>query len=151
MTREERLQLLKQIEKDIYVCSLESTLTDDAKSCAIHSAIEELELEKEACEDAVSRQEVIRLFAKNADAVRPYSQTWKEVKDLPSVTPTQRWIPCSERLPKEDGFYLVSTTDCIIIMEFNKGWISQNIGSCNWYVKAWQPLPKPYKAESEDK
>lgn len=45
MTREERLELLKQIEKDIHVCSLESTLLDDAKSCAIHSVIEELEQE----------------------------------------------------------------------------------------------------------
>lgn len=45
MTREERLELLKQIEKDIYVCSLESTLLDDLKSCAIHSVIEELEQE----------------------------------------------------------------------------------------------------------
>lgn len=45
MTREERLELLKQIEKDIHVCSLESTLRDDLKSCAIHSAIEELEQE----------------------------------------------------------------------------------------------------------
>lgn len=45
MTREERLELLKQIEKDIYVPSIESTFLDDAKSCAIHSAIEELEQE----------------------------------------------------------------------------------------------------------
>ena len=45
MTREERLELLKQIEKDIHVCSLESTFLDDAKSCAIHSIIEELEQE----------------------------------------------------------------------------------------------------------
>ena len=45
MTREQRLELLKQIEKDIHVCSLESTLLDDAKSCAIHSVIEELEQE----------------------------------------------------------------------------------------------------------
>lgn len=45
MTREQRLKFLKQIEKDIHVCSLESTLLDDAKSCAIHSVIEELEQE----------------------------------------------------------------------------------------------------------
>lgn len=51
MTREERLELLKQIEKDIHVCSLESTLLDDAKSCAIHSAIEELEQETVSKED----------------------------------------------------------------------------------------------------
>lgn len=43
MTDSERLKWLKEIEKDIYVCSLESTFADDAKSCAIHSAIEELE------------------------------------------------------------------------------------------------------------
>lgn len=45
MTREERLELLKQIEKDIHVCSLESTLLEDMKSCAIHSAIKALEQE----------------------------------------------------------------------------------------------------------
>jgi len=45
MTREERLELLKQIEKNIHVSSIESTLLDDAMSCAIHSAIKELEQE----------------------------------------------------------------------------------------------------------
>ena len=45
MTREQRLELLKQIEKDIYVPSIESTFLDDAKSCAIHLVIEELEQE----------------------------------------------------------------------------------------------------------
>jgi len=45
MTRTQRLKLLKQIEQDIYVPSIESTLFDDAKSCAIHSVIEELEQE----------------------------------------------------------------------------------------------------------
>lgn len=43
MTKLERLKWLKEIEKDIHVCSLESTFADDAKSCAIHSVIEELE------------------------------------------------------------------------------------------------------------
>lgn len=41
MTKEQRLVLLKQIEEQIYVCSLESTLQDDLKSVAIHSIIEE--------------------------------------------------------------------------------------------------------------
>ena len=45
MTREQRLELLKQIEKDIYIPSMESTFLEDAKSCAIHSVIEELEQE----------------------------------------------------------------------------------------------------------
>ena len=46
MDKDERLKWLKQIEKDIYVCSLDSTFADDAKSCAIHSVIEELENQK---------------------------------------------------------------------------------------------------------
>ena len=41
MTKEQRLVLLKQIEEQIYVSSLESTLQDDLKSVAIHSIIEE--------------------------------------------------------------------------------------------------------------
>ena len=40
---EENLSESGTIEKDIYVCSLESTFRDDAKSCAIHKAIELLE------------------------------------------------------------------------------------------------------------
>ena len=41
MTKEQRLVLLKQIEEQIYVSSLESTLQDDLKSVAINSIIEE--------------------------------------------------------------------------------------------------------------
>ena len=44
----------------------------------------------------------------------------------------------------------MSTTDCITIMEFVDGWISQNIGLCNNYVKAWMPLPKPYEEVKAD-
>jgi hypothetical protein len=110
MTREERLQLLKQIEKDIHVCSLESTLTDDMKSCAIRSAIEELE--KEPCEDAVSRATVLALIndVKKADGFKGYSHyeyLFDQVDNMPPVTPTQKWIPVKERLPETDGEYLL--------------------------------------------
>ena len=60
-------------------------------------------LEQQTCEDAVSREAVLDIFANNADAVRPYSKTWEEVKDLPSVNPQPKtgWIPVSERLPED--------------------------------------------------
>ena len=45
MTKNTMIDLLKQIEKDIYVSSLESTFKQDSKSCAIHKAIEMLQAE----------------------------------------------------------------------------------------------------------
>jgi hypothetical protein len=66
-----------------------------------------------------------------------------------------RWIPCAERLPEKDGYYLVTTK-----------WKSRYLGNVyidatmaryrekpkEWtynHVIAWMPLPEPYKAESE--
>lgn len=66
-----------------------------------------------------------------------------------------KWIPCAERLPEKDGYYLVTTK-----------WKSRYLGNVyidatiaryrekpkEWtynHVIAWMPLPHPYKAESE--
>ena len=67
------------------------------------------------------------------------------------------WIPVSERLPEEDGAYLVTTkwkgsysgdvyieTNMAMYREQTKEWDCVD-------VIAWMPLPQPYKAESEDK
>ena len=66
-----------------------------------------------------------------------------------------RWIPVSERLPEEDGCYLVTTTgtnnDIIDIAYYTDGiWHKAS------RIKAWMPLPDPYnasptKAESEER
>lgn len=98
MTREERLELLKQIEKDIYVCSIESTFLDDAKSCAIHSVIEELE--REPCEDAISRQSVLDTTVKKNSIWNSITNSKGEnleeiISQLPPVNPQQKtgcWI-----------------------------------------------------------
>lgn len=68
------------------------------------------------------------------------------VMALSSAQPEQRWIPCSERLPEEDGLYLVTTnkgqTQAHV---FNHNGNSQEYWMrCN---KAWMPLPEPYQAE----
>lgn len=109
MTREERLELLKQIEKDIYVCSIESTFLDDAKSCAIHSAIEELE--QEPCEDCISREKAKqilyeRLNRLNGDELYDiFSRIIDDMyNELQPVTPQQKtgyWILADEQ-NKED-------------------------------------------------
>lgn len=66
----------------------------------------------------------------------------------------QEWIPCSERVPKESGYYIVQTDGShghvIDIAEFGRLWIKkcEDFG-WGWNkasrVIAWMPLPEPYK------
>lgn len=60
------------------------------------------------------------------------------------------WISVEERLPKEDGFYLVSlnlpTDDCEI--KVSRAWFGEKSKTFSEYGKvviAWQPLPEPYR------
>ena len=59
------------------------------------------------------------------------------------------WIPVTERLPKKDGLYLVSVKNDNLRRYSKTCWYSDK----NWFARhdvvAWQPLPQPYKAESE--
>ena len=72
-----------------------------------------------------------------------------------------RWIPCSERLPKENGNYLAfyRTSDGTASLEFmmvdhcnaGGGWLHEENGRKAYKkVIAWMPLPEPYNAESEE-
>lgn len=56
------------------------------------------------------------------------------------------WIPCSERLPKETGNYLVSSKGTIWVANwFNYTWWGIE-KRCRWTdIEAWQPLPAPFK------
>ena len=65
------------------------------------------------------------------------------------------WIPCSERLPDEDGTYLVQQDDeRIDILCYYKGWncTYMDVDKTRWSnvaerknIVAWQPLPARYK------
>ena len=66
------------------------------------------------------------------------------------------WIPCSERLPKETDYYLVTgqwkgeeikTWVCeflVLNSAFGGGWCNS---VKNPIVDAWMPLPTPYKED----
>ena len=64
-----------------------------------------------------------------------------QLEKLPSAQPEQRWIPCRERLPSEDGKYLiVGRQGAVNILPYRDGrWYGR------WSVIAWMPLPEPYK------
>ena len=109
------------------------------------------------CEDAMSRQAVIDGLVSTAK-VKAKSDAQKSlmgrsmffVENLPSVTP-HRWIPVSERLPKFNDIVLASTDsdydELRVILTVYGGeefWF-------NGKIKAWMPLPAPYKAENKTK
>ena len=107
MTREQRLELLKQIEKDIYVPSIESTFLDDAKSCAIHSVIEELEQEPSAkndlAVDCVSRQFMYELGATciaTRNKKTGHLMALGMIEELPSVTQLSSELEKNSKLEK---------------------------------------------------
>lgn len=104
--------------------------------------------------DCISRKSVITIIQNHWWNCRDID---KLVNDLPSVTPQEpRWIPVSERLPKDGGDYLVTLSlyvggkepvrevrkDFYCIL--SKKWLYNNDD-----VTAWMPLPQPYKAERE--
>ncbi len=110
-------------------------------------------------EDCVSRKAVI-------EQARDYgSETFlipvNSVKDLPPVTPTQSWIPVSERLPEDRNIVLVTaywheTYQVMMASYFGEGlWWCVPFNNCGDHMqklnpKAWQPLPQPYKEKRGD-
>lgn len=67
---------------------------------------------------------------------------------LPSAQPEQRWIPCSERLPKYGQAVLAYD---LANDEYEINFVlDEEKGEWFWYgVTAWMPLPEPYKEEGE--
>lgn len=89
---------------------------------------------------------------------KPYDYL-AEIDDAPTVG---EWIPVSEKLPEEDGEYLVASGEFIYVysygiplMPMNErtrrwGWYeSTSEGDFYMDVDAWMPLPKPYKGGDE--
>lgn len=80
---------------------------------------------------------------------------YADVEEIISKHMNDGWIPCEERLPEKEGFYLVS-------LDTKRGkdedkilrvWFDKRIGMFAGYwtkVIAWQPLPKPYRLEKGD-
>ena len=105
-----------------------------------------------------------KLSGNNADKMLDiaqdiYNTAFVRGKNYMTLEQEPRWIPVSERLPKKSGNYWCTfggtnltgkdyyTTESDAKKIFDEpeeyvGWQTQN-------VIAWQPLPEPYKAESE--
>lgn len=111
--------------------------------------------------DTISRQEAIKAAdsiierdkSGNNDVVKAMT-AWKEyIKELP---PAQRgWIPVTERLPEEEGLYLVAGdfppgaevhTRYFNVMYDRSVWS----GTMTDKVKWWMPIPKPPEGAQDE-
>lgn len=68
------------------------------------------------------------------------------LEELPSAQSEQRWIPCSERLPEERGFYLTTTKDKAVYCDY---WNEDNFDRTEMVI-AWMPLPEAYKEDDHE-
>lgn len=124
-------------------------------------------LEQESCEDAISRQAVLNLTKElrfnSVKGMEDYCYRCidpNEVEELPPVTPKARWISCNERLPKAGEYvgdvckyYLIQDEygDMHVAHLSKVGWIPMDsLKAIGNEIVAWQELPQPYKAESEE-
>lgn len=116
-------------------------------------------LREEIC-DETEGKETIESFAMAISALSDYDKMQKISLDLAfendELMNKSRWIPVSERLPEEDGEYLVTKRAVWTGKEEVdiSRWYEDDIETNNGFYKAdkviaWQPLPEPYKAEKE--
>lgn len=79
-----------------------------------------------------------------------HSYALDSVTNAPTIS--EDWIPCSERLPSESGWYVVSVvgfeniTDVSYFYSDESKWSDV---SHTQSVVAWMPLPTPYKGGNE--
>jgi len=118
------------------------------------------ELQKEPCEDAISRQAVLEYIEGSWAELGHSSENelvCQDIKELPPVTTHRkvgRWIPCSEKSPDKNErlalLYdngLVSGGKYLGDRTYNVDFPDQNKKT---RVVAWTPI-QSYKVESEDK
>ena len=73
----------------------------------------------------------------------------KAINKMAIIDPQPHWIPCSERLPEEDGLYLVTTSKRQVQVHV----FSHNGNSEEYWMrcnKAWMPLPEPYQEGADE-
>ena len=115
---------------------------------------EEIAKEKEERAWETQSSEEYMTCKEYVDKYRQLTEWLKELKQLREQT---KWIPCSERLPKENKYYLVQNEygDMLVAKYVKKDYWEEiysrhKLGTTDKIV-AWIPLPKKYKTEMENK
>lgn len=115
-------------------------------------------IDAESLEEEFNKQANARLIGDDdfMEGVKNgYRFALRHLKYAPTVEERQHgeWIPCSERLPEENGRFLAFLPDrngTFMCADFLKGqWYPDDYECTSDRVIAWMPLPEPYKKEGE--
>lgn len=83
-----------------------------------------------------------------------YGGEIEDIEDAPTIE-TQKWIPCSERLPDKDQICLVcgKKGGMCVARFWTDGktnlWIKTGTGKFVYPI-AWMPLPEPWRGEEDE-
>ena len=107
-------------------------------------------------DEMITKRQAIDALDKRFDNI-PMDQTAeilmlrKDLRELPTVWHgRQQWIPVSELLPEEDGFYLVTVNYGGAAWVHESYFMQCNSRGVHWDypdVTAWMPMPEHYKGE----
>ena len=132
----------------------------------IDEAIKHAEEVADLCEYEASKYDMSDSYeshvscqeGKCAEEHRQLAEWLKELKELKRLKEQEpKWIPCSEMLPEESGYYLVTVLveDCYFLEVCSRWFAHPNdydITIGEWRecedgesVAAWMSLPEPYK------
>lgn len=90
---------------------------------------------------------------------------WLDAIELAKIAialQSQKWIPCSERLPEDESYILVSFKNATMpdiaryeVDEHGNGAFYPSdcnvaYALCGMFVNAWMPLPEPFKEEEHE-
>ena len=105
-------------------------------------------------DDLISRQQAIDAIhcnivvtgRENAELVaKTIGEFADRIKALPSAQSEPQWIPVSERLPEEPGYYITSNEYNGVGEDFYYDGHFWNADKSAYSVVAWMPKPEAYK------
>lgn len=92
-----------------------------------------------------TNKRIIEVTTQAADAIEELSVVVRAQKAVLDKFP--RWIPVTERLPEEDGCYLVAVKNDHKRRYSKTAWFSHDSWFARQDVTHWMPLPQPPKEE----
>lgn len=100
--------------------------------------------------DTISRQAAIEIVRVRCARIPTMAiRAMQEIKDLPSILPEQRWIPCDETVDVPDHEVLACDKfgeEMLGYLEFaDEQWICESEGCVMYDPIAWMEKPEPYK------